>query len=84
MSTWGRAQDALWDRLFGCEDGTGNFYPGPLHDVYKDKPPKEFTDLIEDILEVVAPMFEETGERVARARLLAEMSEVGISFGDPK
>lgn len=81
MSAWGRAQDTLHDYFYGYEDGSGNFYPGVLYEVYRDRPPKELGDLIEGVLERVGPIFEEFGERVAKRRLLAEMSDVGISFG---
>jgi hypothetical protein len=80
MSTWGRAQDILCDYLYGYEDGSGKFYPGPLYESYRGKF-KELTEIVEGILERIAPTFEEFGERVARKRLLAEMAEHGISFG---
>lgn len=32
VSTYGRLFDFLCDHLWGCEDFSGNFYPGVLHD----------------------------------------------------
>jgi hypothetical protein len=81
MSTWGRAQDALHDMLWGYEANYGEWRPGLLYDKLTFE---EVSALTEPILERIGPIFAEAGRKAAKAELLAEMSEVGISFSDPK
>jgi hypothetical protein len=81
MSTWGRAQDALHDVLWGYEYDYGRWHPGLLYDKLTFE---EVSSLTEPILERIGPIFAESGRKAAKAELLAEMTEVVITLGDPK
>jgi hypothetical protein len=54
MSKWGRAQDAVWDILYGYEMGDGTWIPGPVYEWAQRQPPREMGKLVEQIIEVVA------------------------------
>jgi hypothetical protein len=45
---------------------------------------KDRYEITEDIIAIVGPIFVESGRKTAKAELLAEMTEVGITLGDPK
>ena len=52
MSTQGRSQDALYDLLWGYEDGQGAFTPGLLHDLGFQR----VSNLINPIIDMVRPI----------------------------
>jgi hypothetical protein len=45
---------------------------------------KDRYEIAEDVIATVGPIFAEVGRKTAKAELLAEMTEVGITLGDPK
>jgi hypothetical protein len=61
VSTYGRAQDALYALLWGFEANYAEWHPGLLHDKLSFK---EVTELIDPILECISPIFHESGEKL--------------------
>jgi len=79
MSRWGRAQDALHDILWGHEDGSGKWYPGPL---YNQMEAREFGELQDRIIKALFNIAEPSGTATAAMNGRVEDGEQGEAARD--